>query len=326
MDVKMYFSVQLIKSKVKLTIPAQWIYRIDVVRNFNYGLNRNKKYLIFYCATNSKETPRFDLHVRDIFTELEDACYTAKILFTWPTEEESNEYITHMPRRISVAVFNERNLKTPEPQIPPPPTITKQFENQITIKTEKIKCLESTVANLIKRVDEYEEYEDLTASNIENFQDCLDTSDEEEVEMNDIEDGVNHIDMDQNGDAAKVDDDEVVSVGQYINNVVVVSNSAKDEPFDGFVDENSIHEVNLSSNSDRMIEAVSSTSSTSNRQPSSSVMSPQPSTSSATSNRQPSSSVTSSQPSRTPAQTYFRLSTVNERKQEQTKYVLTKYF
>lgn len=87
----MFFAVILVKSKKILGIPANWCLNIDVVRNFNYGLQPFREKIIFYSPTN--QTENFTLELKDEFDEINDACYHAQVLKAFGTMEECLNYV-----------------------------------------------------------------------------------------------------------------------------------------------------------------------------------------------------------------------------------------
>lgn len=88
----MFFAVILTKSRTLLTIPAQWCYRIDIVRNYTSGLRQWKDKIIFYSPNEAKD-PNFRLGIENEFDPEKDACYMANVLGTFFTAEDADTYL-----------------------------------------------------------------------------------------------------------------------------------------------------------------------------------------------------------------------------------------
>lgn len=71
-------AVVLVHSKKKIVIPLRIVYK-NRAQAYNRRINRNFVYRIFY-STDAKKKPNFGLNVRYAFSEINDACYFAKLL------------------------------------------------------------------------------------------------------------------------------------------------------------------------------------------------------------------------------------------------------
>lgn len=74
----MFFVVKIKNFGDKLVVPAQWVNNIKLSRALNYGLNKNKTYLMFY-SSNDKKEPDFTLNIQGNIIQ-EDFCFFGNIL------------------------------------------------------------------------------------------------------------------------------------------------------------------------------------------------------------------------------------------------------
>lgn len=81
----MFAVIFLCEPKVHIIVPQSFIYGLSQQVLFNYGKNRNKKYLVFWSKRGNEDLntiPNFELNICERFPPRQDeACYIGKIKY-----------------------------------------------------------------------------------------------------------------------------------------------------------------------------------------------------------------------------------------------------
>lgn len=188
----MRLAVILCCDKTMLNIPASWCSYIDVVNSYNSGLNRNIVRRIFF-SPDENVIPNWNLQLRTNFDENYDACYLARVIRAFGSDEEANKYI-HRKRHIQPGVYNPNRLRQTVPRV---------VENlPLDVKTT-IKLELEPLRKAINYAHSIIGVQDLTEDDSEEFAEIFEIQDDDDDDGNNNSDGIQNLlfsDDDDDGD------------------------------------------------------------------------------------------------------------------------------